>query len=44
MLMTVRDEFESVESESSLLHYNLLSKLDTVIKNLILEEARLDTL
>ena len=44
MLMTVRDEFEFVENESSLLHYNLLSKLDTMIKDLILEEAHVDTL
>ena len=42
MLMIVRDEFESIRS--SLIHRSLLPKLDTVIKNLISEEARIDTL
>ena len=42
LLMTVRDEFEYVRS--SLLHPSLLPKLDTMIKDLISEEARLDTL
>ena len=42
LLMTIRDEFEYVWS--SLLHRSPLPKLDTVIKDLISEEARLDTL
>ena len=36
LLMTLRDEFESIWS-------SLLHRIDTVIKDLILEEARLDT-
>ncbi|KAK4384587.1 Retrovirus-related Pol polyprotein from transposon TNT 1-94 [Sesamum angolense] len=42
LLMTVRDEFESVQS--SLLHQSPLPKLDIVIKDLISEEIRLNTL
>ena len=42
LLMTIRDEFESLRN--SLLHRNLLPKLDTVINDLISKEARLDTL
>ena len=42
LLMTLRDEFESIRS--SLLHRNLLPTIGTVIKDLISEEARLDTL
>ena len=42
LLMTLRDEFESIQS--SLLHRNPLPTLDTMIKDLISEEARLDTL
>ena len=42
LLMIIRDEFESVWR--SLLHRNPLPKLDTMIKDLISEEARLDTL
>ena len=40
--MTLGDEFESIPS--SLLHLSLLPTLDIVIKDLISEEARLDTL
>ena len=42
LLMTVRDEFEFIRS--SLIHSSPLPKLDTVIKDLILEETHLDTL
>ncbi|KAL0307388.1 UNVERIFIED_CONTAM: hypothetical protein Scaly_2984000 [Sesamum calycinum] len=42
LLMTLRDEFESVQS--SLLHRSPLPKLDIVIKDLISEEIRLNTL
>ena len=40
--MTLRDEFEPIWS--SLLHHSPLPTVDMVIKDLILEEARLDTL
>ena len=40
--MTLKDEFESIRS--SLLHHNLFPTLDTVIKDLILEQDRLNTL
>ena len=40
--MTLRDEFEPIQS--ALLHRSLFLALDTMIKDLILEEARLDTL
>ena len=40
--MTLKDEFVSIQS--SLLHRNSLPKHDIVIKDLISEEARLDTL
>ena len=42
LFMTLRDEFEPIRS--SLLYRNPLPTLDTVIKDLILEEARLDIL
>ena len=42
LLMTVRDEFESIQR--SLIHHSLLLKLDTMIKDLILEDVRLDIL
>ena len=42
LLMTLRDEFEYIRS--SLLHRSSLPKLDMMIKDLISEEARLDTL
>ena len=41
LLMTLRDEFESIQSY--LLYRSALPKLDTVIKDLISDEARLDT-
>ena len=42
LLMTIRDEFESVRS--SLLHHSPLLKLDMVIKDLISKKAHLNTL
>ncbi|KAL0419303.1 UNVERIFIED_CONTAM: hypothetical protein Sradi_1343800 [Sesamum radiatum] len=42
LLMTLRDEFDYVRS--SLLHWSPLSKLDTIIKDLISEEIQWNTL
>ena len=42
LVMTVRDYFEFIQS--SLLYCSPLPKLDTMIKDLILEETHLDTL